>query len=157
MTVRREYISTTPNGPLINLRTRFVCVTSQESGLPVVMSSYYSKRRGTDLWNTTKIWEAARATSAASTFFDPITIGDECFVDGVTGANNPIQYLWTEVGDVWKERDGPLENEIKCILSIGTGIPSLQPFGVGLKDVAKGSWSNAYQDRREQHFCDLYC
>jgi hypothetical protein len=102
------------------------------------MSSYYSIRRGTDLWSTTKIWEAVRATSAASTFFEPITIGDETFVDGATGANNPIHYLWTEAGDVWKERDGPLESDIKCILSIGTGIPSLQPFGRSLRDVGMG-------------------
>lgn len=116
----------------------FVCVTSQDSGLPVVMSSYYSKRRGTDLWNITKIWEAARATSAASTFFDPITIGEETFTDGATGANNPIHQLWSEAGDVWKDRDGSLEDQIKCILSIGTGVPSLQPFGASLKDVALG-------------------
>jgi hypothetical protein len=101
-----------------------------------VLSSYYNDRRGTDMLNITKIWEAARATSAATTFFEPITIGDEKFVDGATGANNPIQYLWTEASDGWDRRNAPLEDHIKCIVSIGTGIPSLQSFGPGLKQVA---------------------
>ena len=37
-------------------------------------------------------WEACRATSAASSFFDPIAIGryKEEFGDGATGANNPV-------------------------------------------------------------------
>jgi len=47
--------------------------------------------------NKVKIWEAARATSAATSFFNPITIGTESFVDGATGANNPINELWTEL------------------------------------------------------------
>jgi predicted acylesterase/phospholipase RssA len=89
------------------------------------------------MWNITKIWEAARATSAATTFFDPITFGDETFVDGAIGANNPIQYLWTEAGDVYDIQDSPLEGHIKCIVSIGTGIPSLKPFGPGLKQVGE--------------------
>lgn len=36
-----------------------------------------------------KIWEAARATSAAPTFFGPITVGGFELIDGGMGANNP--------------------------------------------------------------------
>ena len=76
----------------------------------------------------TKIWEAGRATSAASSFFDPITIGDfqEGFVDGATGANNPVYEVWNEAQDIWPY--GSLEDKIKCLVSIGTGVPSLRPF-----------------------------
>ena len=88
--------------------------------------------------NITKIWEAARATSAATTFFEPIAIGDETFVDGATGANNPIRYLWTEAADVLGSQQGHIDDDIKCIVSIGTGIPSLKPFGPNLKQVAEG-------------------
>ena len=84
-----------------------------------------------------KIWEAARATSAATTFFDSITINDETFVDGATGANNPIAYLWTEAGDVWGGGNGLFEADIKCVVSIGTGIPSLTAFGPDLIQVGK--------------------
>lgn len=77
----------------------------------------------------TKIWEAARATSAASSSFDSIEIGDEEFVDGATRANNPINVIWTEAFDTWREGDDwKLEENVKCVVSIGTGIPSLKPF-----------------------------
>ncbi len=76
------------------------------------------------------MWEAARATSAASSFFDSITIGDEDFVDGATGANNPIGEIWTEAGDIWREdHSWVLEDHVNCLLSLGTGVPSLKPFG----------------------------
>jgi hypothetical protein len=84
-----------------------------------------------------KIWEAARATSAATTFFDPITIGDETFVDGATGANNPVNYLWSEAGDVWGDGEGLEEHRVMCLVSVGTGSPSLVPFGPDVASVAK--------------------
>ncbi|KAK4170711.1 phospholipase [Triangularia setosa] len=57
----------------------------------VCRTSYLSPRGGADLLNSTKIWQAYRATSAAITFFDPIAIGpfDEEFVDGALGARVP--------------------------------------------------------------------
>jgi hypothetical protein len=68
------------------------------------------------LSNNCKIWEAARATSAASTFFEPISIGPngETFIDGALGYNNPIRLLDRESRDVWP-------NEDRLFLSIGTG------------------------------------
>jgi len=58
----------------------------------VCLTSYMSPRGGSDLLNSVRIWEACRATSAASSFFNPIAIGryKEEFMDGATGANNPI-------------------------------------------------------------------
>jgi len=63
-----------------------------------------------------RIWEAARATSAASTLFDPITIGpnDQTYVDGALGFNNPIQLLDRESKEMWPESD-------RIFVSIGTG------------------------------------
>jgi predicted acylesterase/phospholipase RssA len=37
------------------------------------------------------IWQAARATSAAPTYFERLTVGDDQFVDGGLGYNNPVQ------------------------------------------------------------------
>ena len=109
---------------------RFVCATSKQTSSTVVLSSYYSKRRGNDILNIAKIWEAARATSAASSFFDPITIGCEGFIDGATPANNPINEMWTEAYDTFRDGSGwKLEDNILCLVSIGTGMPSLKPFG----------------------------
>ena len=103
----------------------------------VHLTSYRRPRGGGDRLRVTKIWEAARATSAASSFFDPIRIsigavGEE-FVDGATGANNPIQELWNEAKDMWDPE--PLENNLKCIVSIGTGVPSVEPFRTGLLEI----------------------
>ncbi|TVY60674.1 Calcium-independent phospholipase A2-gamma [Lachnellula suecica] len=115
------------------------CKTKQTSDT-VVLSSYFSRRRGLDMLNTVKFWEAARATSAATTFFDDIKIGGEGFVDGATGQNSPIATMWTEAGDIFKQKGAAgwrLEDHVQCFVSIGTGVPSLQAFGESLLDVAK--------------------
>lgn len=110
---------------------RFVCATSKTTKKTVVLSSYPSPRRGFGdrLFNTATIWQAARATSAATTFFKPIEIDHELFLDGATGANNPIEELWTEARDVWSnDEDWRLEDNIDCLISLGTGMPSMTPF-----------------------------
>jgi hypothetical protein len=106
----------------------FVCAMSKQTSKTVSLTSYKSPRSSDDLFDSVKIWEACRATSAASSFFDKIAIGryDEEFVDGATGANNPIMELWNQAQDIWGP--GPLETRIKCLVSVGTGIPSLKPF-----------------------------
>jgi ankyrin repeat protein len=107
----------------------FVCATSKETSETVCLISYKSPRGNSDLLNSVKIWEACRATSAASSFFDPIAIGryKEEFVDGATGANNPVVELWNQAQLMWGPE--PLEGKIQCLVSIGTGIPALRPFG----------------------------
>ena len=70
-----------------------------------------------------KIWEAARATTAASTFFKPISIEEAphlpiMYVDGGMGSNNPAQLALREASSIWG-RDGRFS-----LLSIGTGHPS---------------------------------
>jgi predicted acylesterase/phospholipase RssA len=103
----------------------FVCATSKETGEVVRLRTYHSPRgRSRDI----KIWEAGRATSAATTFFKPITIGqfNQTFVDGALGANNPIRELWSEAQDLWPAER--FEETVQCIVSIGTGMPSTIPF-----------------------------
>jgi hypothetical protein len=115
----------------------FVCATSSETGDIVRLRSYRSPRgRDRDL----KIWEAARATSAASGFFDSITAGafGESFVDGATGANNPVHEVWNEAQDLWPSPS--FEENVRCLVSIGTGVPSLTPFKgslIGIFEVLK--------------------
>ena len=68
----------------------FVCAVRREDGSTAVIRSYKS-RAADSLYDHCKIWEAARATSAASTFFEPISIGPwgQGFVDGASSM--PIQ------------------------------------------------------------------
>ncbi|KAF3343392.1 Chitin synthase regulatory factor 4 [Verticillium dahliae VDG2] len=79
----------------------FVCATSRETIDPVCLTSYRSLR-STHLLDCTTVWEACRATSAATTFFDPVAIGPfgEQFVDGALGTNNPVAALWSQAQDV---------------------------------------------------------
>jgi predicted acylesterase/phospholipase RssA len=87
--------------------------------------------------NSAKIWEACRATSAASSFFDPIAIGRfrEEFVDGATGANNPVREVWDQAQLIWGPE--PLDGRVRCLVSIGTGVPSLKPFNDDVFHIAK--------------------
>lgn len=103
-----------------------------------VLTSYESERWPRDLLDSVTIWQAARATSAASTFFEPIRIGpyNENFLDGATGANNPVNIVWDEARDIWRPI-GALENNLQCLVSVGTGVPSVTAFGNNLKNIGE--------------------
>jgi predicted acylesterase/phospholipase RssA len=105
----------------------------------VLFTSYQRPGPTSDLLQTTKIWEAARATSAAPSFFNPIKIGKhgEEFLDGGMGANNPVRILWDEAQEIFLKQEQRPESHVKCLVSIGTGIPSLKPFGSCLLAVGK--------------------
>jgi predicted acylesterase/phospholipase RssA len=134
---------------------------SKDTSDTVCLTSYRTPRGNSDLVNSVRIWEACRATSAATSFFDPIAMGrfGEEFVDGAIGANNPVQELWHQAQLVW----GPelLESKIKCLVSIGTGVPSLKPFkddmlhlGKTLVAIATETEVTAEKFRRERPLLD---
>ncbi|KAF2008315.1 FabD/lysophospholipase-like protein, partial [Aaosphaeria arxii CBS 175.79] len=139
----------------------FVCATSKETSETVCLTSYKSPRSGNDLLNSVKIWEACRATSAASSFFDPIAVGryKEEFLDGGTGANNPIMEVWNQAQLLWGPE--PLEGKVRCVVSIGTGVPSLKPFdddvlhiGGTLVAMATETEQTAERFRRDKAYLD---
>ncbi|KAK4233664.1 acyl transferase/acyl hydrolase/lysophospholipase, partial [Achaetomium macrosporum] len=139
----------------------FVCATSKETGDTVCLANYRSPRSdNSDLLNATTIWQACRATSAATTFFDPIAIGpfNEQFVDGALGTNNPVYALWNQAQDVWGDQ---LRGSLKCLVSIGTGLPALRPvrddvLGIWatLKDLATETEKTAQQFHRDKSHLD---
>jgi hypothetical protein len=113
-------------------------VTRKRGPQTTLFSTYPNPRRSTHLYNAVKIWEAARATSAATTFFEPIKIVNEEFVDGAFGANNPIDEIWTEAIDIWMKEPGDrLEDHISCFVSIGTGIPAFGEVGDSIPEMFK--------------------
>jgi hypothetical protein len=63
------------------------------------------------------------ATSAATGFFDPVSIGARHFEDGALGANNPVEEVEGEASDIWCPGTGDLKPLVKCFISIGTGNP----------------------------------
>ncbi|KAF5001971.1 hypothetical protein FDECE_10773 [Fusarium decemcellulare] len=117
---------------------RFVCAMSQQTSKIVLFPSYNTKTWDTTMLNRIRIWEAARATSAATSFFEPLDIDGRVFADGATGANNPIYELWSEALEVFFHGDeSQRSNSRSCILSIGTGVPSLKSFGDSIPELAK--------------------
>lgn len=56
---------------------------------PVFLRSYQNPDEPSKFPNV-KIWEAARATSAAPSFFSAMKINGYLMIDGGLGANNPL-------------------------------------------------------------------
>ncbi|KDR80872.1 hypothetical protein GALMADRAFT_135962 [Galerina marginata CBS 339.88] len=64
-----------------------------------------------------KIWEAARATSAAPTYFPRIKLDDYEYVDGGLGFNNPVLLLMGEA-----RLHFGFARPFGCLVTIGTGM-----------------------------------
>ena len=77
--------------------------------------------------------EAAQATSAAPTFFDPVTIKGlgATLYDGALKSNNPVEELVSEIDAEFADRP------IGCIISIGTGVSKSEKLGKSLVTIAK--------------------
>lgn len=103
----------------------FVCTVDQNTKSIVRLRSYTlpdeSKIPAT-------ICQAALATSAATTFFEPVRIGNRTFADGGLGANNPVDEVEGEAANIWCSESGDLKPLVKCFLSIGTGNPGIKAF-----------------------------
>ncbi|KAF8244380.1 FabD/lysophospholipase-like protein [Wilcoxina mikolae CBS 423.85] len=97
-----------------------VAIDKEKASLPEGVTLFRSYHVPDDKFSNVSIVEAARATSAAPTFFKPMRISTSTetkhFVDGGLGHNNPVLHVIEEA-----ERIYPLA-EIGCIISIGTGV-----------------------------------
>ena len=73
------------------------------------------------------ITQAAMATSAAVSFFDPVVIGHRTYLDGGLGSNNPVDEVEDEACEIWCRDAGitELQRRTKCFLSVGTGHPGV--------------------------------
>ncbi|KAK4239690.1 hypothetical protein C8A03DRAFT_13946 [Achaetomium macrosporum] len=100
-----------------------VCVMPSDSiGKPRLVRSFPREGGGDGVWDMTnfKIWEAARATTAASSFFKPqklVSPTEELTcIDAAIGVNNPVEYLLEEAVDEFGSG-----RRLGCVVSIGTG------------------------------------
>lgn len=98
----------------------FVCATAKETAGVTRLRSYTLPDEGEV---PATICQAALATSAATGFFDPVSIGARHFVDGALGANNPVDEVEGEATNIWSPNTGDLKPLVKCFISIGTGNP----------------------------------
>ncbi|KAJ7164795.1 FabD/lysophospholipase-like protein [Mycena crocata] len=97
----------------------FVCsmnAYNMDARKPVLFRSYLSPKQ---VPIPCTIWQAARATSAAPTFFERILIGPasrpEPFIDGGLGRNNPAEEVLSEARLIFPGRT------VASLVSIGTG------------------------------------
>jgi predicted acylesterase/phospholipase RssA len=93
----------------------FVCAVPSGEHKVERIRSYRSLDPEARNTSTYKIWEAARATSAAPMYFPRVHIGDRTYFDGGLESNNPVIEV---IEEALEEFPGA---EIDTIISIGTG------------------------------------
>ena len=113
--------------------SRFVATLQQEAANPILLTNYTTNHNSH--FKDFTISEAARATSAASTIFEPLQVEVNgvpySFVDAGLGYNCPIHLVMNEARRIWGNRP------FGCILSLGTGVQPDAAVGKTLQEVAK--------------------
>ena len=136
----------------IKMSSVVLAITKDNVNAPPTLFKTYD--RSESLKDCT-IWQVARATSAATTFFKSIKCGrdDIEFIDAGFGYNNPCDVLLEEAQNIFPGR------EFGCILSIGTGLgavvmikDSRRSILDALKEMASSSKKVA--DRLDNRFSD---
>ncbi|KAK3350354.1 acyl transferase/acyl hydrolase/lysophospholipase [Lasiosphaeria hispida] len=125
----------------------FVCATSADDTNTAYFRSYSSTNKRTE-FEGVKIWEAARATSAATTCFSPIKIEHREYIDGATGCNNPVNEVWDSARSLWMPPGSTKFESNCCLVSIGTGVTDGHAFGPHYLDVAKALVAMATETER---------
>lgn len=88
-----------------------------------------------------KIWKVGRATSAAPTYFRPITIEGMKYIDGGLMANNPAKLSWAEVSSMHRYHPSgkcsASNGGIRFLVSMGTGKQADQHIRSGAGPIPK--------------------
>ncbi|GKT41628.1 calcium-independent phospholipase A2-gamma [Colletotrichum spaethianum] len=111
-------------------KTAVLAITKDNVDAPPTLFTTYDTSAG---FRGCPIWQVARATSAATTFFKPIRVGrDEVeFVDAGFGYNNPSEVLVDEA-----RRQFPARPRLQ-VLSIGTGLGDVVDIGNSRMDIIR--------------------
>ena len=124
----------------------FVCrYCKYEQHWAAILRSYENNEMPEPLYDECKIWEACRATSVATTFFDPIAIGpfDQKFADGAILYNNPIQLVHRETQSIWPNRFAGA-----VLISISTSSAPGKAFEGNIKKIVDVTRSIVTQTKR---------
>ncbi|KAG9245803.1 acyl transferase/acyl hydrolase/lysophospholipase [Calycina marina] len=130
------------------------------SGTLAILRSYRNLTHPVKQFHTMKLWQACRATSAATTFFDPVDVNGSRYSDGALIYNNPVQLVHNEAGEMFP-------GEPTLIISLGTGIAAYKEFspnvlniGVQLAEIATQTDRDAdaffRQDGGKMHHLQRY-
>ncbi|KAF9553084.1 phospholipase [Agrocybe pediades] len=102
-------------------------------------------------FDTYKIWEAARATSAAPTYFPRIKLDEYEYVDGGVGFNNPVLLLMGEA-----RLHYGFARPFGCLVTIGTGMTPNVEIG-GLLSTVKGMWELSMKTEHANKMAEPLC
>ena len=91
----------------------FVCTVDNKTKGTIRLRDYILPEESSI---TATICQAALATSAATTFFEPVSIGNRTFADGGLGANNPVDEVEGEAANIWCSESGDLKPLVKCFI-----------------------------------------
>ncbi|KAG8982224.1 hypothetical protein FRB90_006947, partial [Tulasnella sp. 427] len=97
-------------------RTFVVAVQGCGVNYPPKLFRTYNNRFQQQSADKCQIWEAARATSCAPSFFPDIEVEGIYYSDGGLGYNNPTELVLKEAQSLWGR-----DHEIGCLMSVGTG------------------------------------
>ncbi|KAK1973898.1 acyl transferase/acyl hydrolase/lysophospholipase, partial [Colletotrichum cereale] len=122
-------------------KTAVLAITKDNVDAPPTLFTTYDTSEG---FRGCSIWEVARATSAATTFFKPIRVGrDEIeFVDAGFGYNNPCEVLVDEA-----RKQFPSHTRLQ-VLSIGTGLGDVVSIGKTRMDIVRALKSMATSSKK---------
>jgi predicted acylesterase/phospholipase RssA len=107
--------------PILSVQSKakvFVACATQNKNTspnPLLIRNYLNPNSKITSGNIdAKMWECARATTAAPTYFGPITLNGITLIDGGVIHNNPTELAYREALLLWPDRDF-------LIISLGTG------------------------------------
>ncbi|KAH9215100.1 acyl transferase/acyl hydrolase/lysophospholipase, partial [Leptodontidium sp. 2 PMI_412] len=136
-TIRRKLGQGNVDAPFIDPLGRECCKTvvytlpasSPAASQPTAFRSYTSRHAPRKEPYT--IWQAGRATSAATTFFEPLQTGSppdtRRWIDAGMGFNNPARVIFEETGSLYGDARGHLDHNkhISVFLTLGTGFKNV--------------------------------
>ncbi|KAK6221749.1 NACHT-ankyrin domain protein transcript variant [Colletotrichum tabaci] len=108
----------------------FVTTVQTEDHQLLLLRSYENKQEVDKNSKQFQLWEALRATSAATTYFKEYRRGNAGYLDGALKSNNPIFQAHREARDLWPDREA-------FLISIGTGTKPSVPLRGNLIHMAR--------------------
>ncbi|KAI3546788.1 hypothetical protein CSPX01_04030 [Colletotrichum filicis] len=108
----------------------FVTTVQTDDNELLLLRSYETRQELDKHSKQFQLWEALRATSAATTYFKEYRRGNAGFLDGALKSNNPIFQVRQEARDQWPDREA-------FLISIGTGTKPSVPLRGNLIHLAR--------------------
>lgn len=108
------------------------CTHSDFTQLAIFRSYVNPSKISHQVFDQCMIWQACRATSTAPTFFPPVTIGNQQFLNRGVRTHDPVKIMRSEAKDVW-----PTRADDAVLVNLGTGNAPSGAFGGNVFQIVK--------------------